>query len=162
MRKSTLLFWLIVFITINVIQGFGQSSQVVGQWETGNVGLLQYKNQVTGAVRNGRSSYFAYKFLANGSYEFVGLMEFNMYNCTTSYFNQVNGKYSIDGGTISLDPSRDWWKSTNSCAASGNKEIAKTPTKSRLEFQPKTDEYGNRLLCLTGPEGETCYQRSKD
>ena len=163
MRKiSALSFWLIVFIAINTVQGFSQSSQLVGKWESGNVGLIQYQNQVTGAIRNGRSSYFAYKFLSNGSYEFVGLMEFNMYNCTTSYFNQVNGKYSIDGSTVSLEPSRDFWKSTNSCAPSGNKEVTKTPTRKTLEFQPKTDDYGNRLLCLTSPEGETCYKQAKD
>jgi hypothetical protein len=163
MRKiSPISLWLIVFIAINTIDGFGQASQIVGKWEDGNVGLIQYQNQVTGATRNGRSSYFAYKFLANGNYEFVGLMEFNMYNCTTSYFNQVNGKYTIDGATIDLNPTRDFWKSTNSCAASGNKEVTKTPTRTSLEFVRKTDDYGNRLLCLTSSEGETCYKQAKE
>jgi hypothetical protein len=162
MRKISAVSFLIVFIAINTVQGFSQSSQLIGKWESGNVGLIQYQNQVTGAIRNGRSSYFAYKFLANGNYEFVGLMEFNMYNCTTSYFNQVTGKYSIDGSSISLDPSRDFWRSTNSCAASGNKEVTKTPTRKTLEFQGKTDDYGNRLLCLTSSEGETCYKQAKN
>ena len=136
MRKFfALSFWLVVFLAINAFQGFGQASEIVGKWDNGNVGLIQYQNQVTGAVRNGRSSYFAYKFLANGNYEFIGLMEFNMYNCTTSYFNQVTGKYTVDGNSISLNPNRDFWKSTNSCAASGNKEVNKTPTPKTVEFQ---------------------------
>lgn len=159
---SAFSFWLLVFVAVNTIQGFGQASAVVGKWENGNVGLLQYQNQVTGAIRSGRSSYFGYKFLPSDNYEFVGLMEFNIYNCATSYFNQLTGKYSIDGSTISRDPNRDFWKSSNSCAASGNKEVTKTPTPKTVEFQRKTDEYGKTLLCLTGSEGETCYQRSKD
>ena len=166
MRKiSALSFWLFIFFAIIAIEGystFGQTSAVVGKWDNGNVGLIQYQNQATGALRNGRSSYFAYKFLPNGSYEFVGLMEFNMYSCSTSYFNQVTGKYSIDGNTIELDPSRDFWRSTNSCAPSGNKEVMKTPTRKTVEFQRKADDYGNSLLCLTSSEGETCYRRSKD
>jgi hypothetical protein len=163
MRKFfALSFWLVVFVAINAFQGFGQASEIVGKWDNGNVGLIQYQNQVTGAVRNGRSSYFAYKFLANGNYEFIGLMEFNMYNCTTSYFNQVTGKYTVDGNSISLNPNRDFWKSTNSCAASGNKEVNKTPTPKTVEFQRKTDDYGNQLLCLTSSDGETCYKKSKE
>lgn len=163
MRKFfALSFWLVVFLAINAFQGFGQASEIVGKWDNGNVGLIQYQNQVTGAVRNGRSSYFAYKFLANGNYEFIGLMEFNMYNCTTSYFNQVTGKYTVDGNSISLNPNRDFWKSTNSCAASGNKEVNKTPTPKTVEFQRKTDDYGNQLLCLTSSDGETCYKKSKE
>src|ERR1051325_7270625 len=122
MKKiSAVSFWLFVFVAIVSIEGysaFGQSSAIFGKWETGSVGSVQYQNQVTGATKNGRSSLFQYKFLANGNYEFIGLMEFNMYSCTTSYFNQVTGKYSVSGNTIDLNPSRDYWKSTNSCAAS--------------------------------------------
>ena len=163
MRKFfALSFWLVVFVAINAFQGFGQASEIVGKWDNGNVGLIQYQNQVTGAVRNGRSSYFAYKFLANGNYEFIGLMEFNMYNCTTSYFNQVTGKYTVDGNSISLNPNRDFWKSTNSCAASGNKEVNKTPSPKTVEFRRKIDDYGNQLLCLTRSDGETCYKKSKE
>jgi len=157
MKKLSILSFLVLTL---IAQSFGQTSQLIGSWENGNVGLIQYQNQVTGAVRNGRSSCFGYKFLANGNYEFVGLMEFNMYNCTTSYFNQVTGKYTVDGRTISLNPSRDFWKSTNSCAASGNKEVTKASTPKTVEFQRKTDDYGNQLLCLTSSEGETCYKRS--
>lgn len=156
MKNTLTLLFVLVFASAS----FSQTSQLIGNWENGNVGLIQYQNQVTGAVRNGRSSYFGYKFLANGNYEFMGLMEFNMYNCTTSYFNQVTGKYTVAGNEISLNPSRDFWKSTNSCAASGNKEITKTPTPKTVEFQRKTDDYGNQLLCLTSSEGETCYKRS--
>jgi len=164
-KISSTSLWLAIFAILIVVEGysaFGQSSEIVGSWKTGSVGSIQYQNQVTGQTRNGRSSIFTYKFLPNGSYEFVGLMEFNMYSCSTSYFNQVTGRYAINGNTIELDPSRDFWRSTNSCAPSGNKEVMKTPTRKTVEFQRKTDDYGNSLLCLTSSEGETCYRRSKD
>ena len=105
-------------------------------------------------------SLFTYKFLPNGNYEFVGYMEVTMYNCTTTLFNQITGKYSVEGSTIYLNPSRDHWKNTNSCAASGNKETNKSPTRKTLLFERREDEYGKQLLCVaeTGAD-RTCYRK---
>ena len=85
-----------------------------------------------------------------------------MYNCTSTYFNQVTGKYNVDGSTINLNPARDFWRSSNSCAASANKETTKAPTPKSIEFQRKTDEYGKELLCITDGTAESCYQRSQN
>jgi len=163
-KISSISLWLAIFAILIVVEGysaFGQSSEIVGSWKTGSVGSIQYQNQVTGQTRNGRSSIFTYKFLPNGSYEFVGYMEMNMYNCTTTIFNNITGKYSVDGSTINLNPSRDFWKSTNSCAASGNKQTTKVPTPKSLEFETKVDDYGQQLLCIQDGEANTCYQRDK-
>ena len=164
MRKkvSSVTLWLLIFFSIVVVEAystFAQDADITGSWKTGSVGSIQYQNQVTGATKPGRGSVFWYKFFPNGNYEYVGYMEVSMYNCTTTLFNQINGKYSVDGSTISLHPARDYWKNTNSCAASGNKEQTKAPTKKTLEFQPKTDEYGNEMLCLADGGAETCYRR---
>jgi len=103
-----------------------------------------------------------YKFLPNGSYSFTGYMEINMYGCSSTYYNEITGKYSVEGSTIELNPNRDFWKSTNSCAASGNKQTTKTPTPKTIEFQAKTDEYGKDLLCIRDGEADSCYQRDKN
>jgi hypothetical protein len=165
MRKiSSTAFWLAIFgilIAVQAYSTFAQSSEIVGSWKDGSVGSIQYQNQVTGATRSGRAHIFTYKFLPNGNYEFVGYMELNMYHCTTTLFNQITGKYSVDGSTISLAPARDYWKNTNSCAPNSNKEQTKTPTPKALEFQTKTDDYGNDLLCLSDGATETCYRREK-
>jgi len=85
-----------------------------------------------------------------------------MYNCTTTLFNEIKGRYTVEDPAISLNPTRDFWKNTNSCAASGNKETTKTPTEKSLEFVTKTDEYGNDLLCVTDTGAETCYRKEKE
>ena len=164
-KLSSITFWLFVFFTIIVVEAyssFAQPSDLVGTWKDGSVGTVSYKNMVTGATKPGRGSVFWYKFLPNGNYEFVGYMEVTMYNCTTTLFNQIAGKYSVSGSTISLSPSKDLWKSTNSCAASGNKEQLKTPVKKTLEFQLKTDDYGSELLCVNEGKGESCFKREKE
>jgi len=163
-KFSYISFWLLIFFSLIVVEAysaFAQEAEIVGSWKTGSVGSIQYRNQITGATKSGRGSLFWYKFLPNGNYEFVGYMEVSMYNCTTTLFNQINGKYSVDGSTISLNPSRDYWKNTNSCSSSSIKEQTKTPTRKTLEFRAKTDERGKNLLCLTDGGSETCYQQEE-
>jgi hypothetical protein len=163
-KVSSTSLWLLIFaiiLGVEAYSAFGQASDVVGSWKNGSIGMISYQNQVTGSTRPGRGSIFTYKFNPNGTYEFIGYMEVTMYNCTTTLFNQITGRYSVSGSSISLNPSRDLWKNTNSCAASGNKQQTKTPTRKSLEFRSKTDEYGSRLLCLTDSGAETCYQREK-
>lgn len=160
MKKA--LFTIAICAVAFVAQTFAQSNEIIGSWKNGSVGSIQYQNRVTGATKPGRGSLFWYKFLPNGNYEFVGYMEVSMYNCTTTLFNQITGKYSVDGSTISLNPTRDFWKNTNSCAASGNKETTKAPTRKSLEFATRTDEYGAELLCLTDGGAETCYRKEKE
>ena len=165
-RVSSAAIWIAIFMVLVAVQAysaFGQSkSDVLGYWKTGSVGSIGYQNQLTGAVKNGRGSLFTYKFLPNGTYEFIGYMEMNMYNCNNTLFNQISGRYSVAGNNIFLSPSRDLWKSTNSCAASGNKQQLKTPAKKVLEFQTKTNEYGQELLCISEGGGEeSCYRKEK-
>lgn len=150
---------LVLAIFAQVLSVFAQSSELVGSWKNASVGMIQYQNSTTGATKPGRGSVFSYKFLANGSYEFIGYMETTMYNCTTTLFNEVKGKYAVDGTTVTLNPARDFWKSTNSCYASGNKQQLKTPQESVYEIEFRKDDYGNRLLCLTNDKGESCFKR---
>ena len=161
-KLSSTTLWLLIFGVLVAVQAystFGQTGAITGTWNNGSVGAISYQNRVTGATKPGRGSVFTYKFLPNGNYEFVGYMEVSMYNCTTTLFNQITGKYSVDGSTVSLNPSRDFWKNTNSCAASGNKQQTKTPTPKSLEFRTKLDDYGKQLLCLSEGGSETCYRR---
>ncbi|HEV7643140.1 MAG TPA: hypothetical protein VGO50_04290 [Pyrinomonadaceae bacterium] len=157
MKKIVLILFLLLLSQSFTAYAQGPED-ILGYWKTGSVGSLQYQNTVTGATKSNRGSLFTYKFLPNGNYEFIGYMESTMYNCTTTLFNEIKGKYTVDGSTIKLNPSRDYWKNTNSCAASANKEQTKTPTKKSLGFERKEDEYGKQLLCLTDGEAETCYR----
>ncbi|HMO79795.1 MAG TPA: hypothetical protein PKD24_03305 [Pyrinomonadaceae bacterium] len=141
---------------------FAQSDPVVGEWKNGSVGSVQYKDRVTGSTTPGRGSVFTYRFLSNGNYEFTGYMQSTMYNCTTTLFNQITGRYTVVGSEIQLSPSRDLWKSTNSCAKGGNRQQTKVPVKKSLDFEIRTDEYGAELLCLSENGSETCFRKAVD
>src|ERR1700759_2188504 len=125
MKKLFLVLSLL--LAANVFTAFGQDKEdLVGYWKTGSVGSIGYQNTVTGAVKSGRGSLFTYKFSPDGSYEFVGYMESTMYSCTIMLFNNIKGKYTVDGDTINLSPSRNYWKQTDTCKAGFNKEQNKT------------------------------------
>ncbi|MEO5858077.1 MAG: hypothetical protein ABIR33_03920 [Pyrinomonadaceae bacterium] len=163
-KVSSTTIWVTIFLLLVAVQAysaFGQSSDIVGLWKNGSVGMIQYQNRTTGTTKPGRGSIFTYKFNPNGTYEFVGYMEITMYNCTTTLFNSIVGRYTVNDSTINLNPSKDFWKNTNSCAASGNKQQNKVPTKLTIYYQRKQDDYGKELLCLTEKEGETCYRKEE-
>lgn len=160
----TAIFSLTIFamiVALETTSAQAQTQSLVGTWTNGSVGTIQYQNRTTGAIKTGRGSHFSYKFHANGTYEYVGYMESTLYNCTTTLFNQINGKYTFGDKTIQLDATKDLWKSTNSCAASGNKQKTKPVQKMTVTFDIRADPDGTTLLCITEKTGETCYRKEK-
>jgi hypothetical protein len=155
------IFLIIGIVAAQAFTAFAQDD-VIGYWKTGGLGMMQERNTVTGATKNNRGTSFSYKFAANGTYQFIGYMESTMFGCTTALFNQIDGKYSVDGSTINLNPSKDFWRNTYSCFPNNNKQQNKTPTRKTLEFGHKTDEYCKLFLCLNDAGTETCYRQEKE
>lgn len=161
--QKTLLGFVFLFGII-VSQGVTATAQdsVVGYWKTGGLGMINEVNTVTGQTKNNRGQMFSYKFAADGTYTFVGYMESTMFGCTTSLFNEINGRYTVDGSTIFLNPSRDFWKNMYSCFPNSNRSQTKIPTKKSLEFGFKKDQYGKNFICLSDADVETCYRHEKE
>ena len=162
MGKLILGFVLVLGIAVSLGVTVSAQRSVVGEWKTGGVGTINEVNTVTGQTKNRRGNTFSYKFAADGTYTFVGYMESTMFGCTTGLFNEINGRYLVDGTTIFLNPSRDFWKNTYSCFPNSNRSQTKTPTKKSLEFRFKTDEYGKEFICLNDAGAETCYRREEE
>jgi len=161
--KKTLLGFVLVFgiIVSQAVTATAQNS-VVGSWKTGGLGTINEVNTVTGQTKNRRGQMFSYTFAADGTYTFVGYMESTMFGCTTSLFNEINGRYMVDGTTIFLNPSRDFWKNMYSCFPNSNRSQTKVPTKKSVEFGFRRDEYGKDFICLNDAGVETCYRREKE
>jgi hypothetical protein len=162
MAKLVLGFVLVLGIVVSLGVTVSAQRSVVGYWKTGGLGMINEVNTVTGQTKNNRGKTFSYKFNADGTYSFVGYMESTMFGCTTSLFNEVNGRYLVDGTTIFLKPSRDHWKNTYSCFPNSNRSELKTPTQKSLEFGFKTDQYGKEFICLNDAGVESCYRREKE
>lgn len=162
MEKTLLGFVLVLGIIVSQAVTATAQNSVIGYWKTGGLGMINEVNTTTGQTKNNRGQMFSYMFAADGTYTFVGYMESTMFGCTTSLFNEINGRYMVDGTTIFLSPARDFWKNMYSCFPNSNRSQTKVPTKKSLEFGFKTDEYGKNFICLNDAGVETCYRREKE
>lgn len=154
------IFGLILFLSAASI--FAQnSSDLSGEWTNGRVSMLQEYDPVKGTTTPGNSTYFSYKFTGDGKFSFIGLAKTTNYGCSQTLFNDKSGKYVIDGSTITLIPSKNFWRNSFSCYPKNNSEKNYTLTKETYELSFKTNEYNQELVCLTNNKGESCY-RKKD
>ena len=137
------------------------ASWLVGTWGTGGMSMMADRNTVTGATTPSNGSTFKYVFTADGRFEFVGLLQSTMYGCTTTLFNEKRGRFETDGQTLTLVPSRNFWRQQNGCAPNSNKEREYTLERETFRLRTKTDEYGKQFVCLANDKGETCYRRAE-
>ncbi|MBS1797525.1 MAG: hypothetical protein JSS81_27120 [Acidobacteria bacterium] len=140
----------------------GSMRDLLGSWYNGSVGLVTRQNTVTGMTTPGRSSRFEYKFTADGRFLFTGLMQLTNYSCTDTYYNERSGRFTLDGSTLTLAATKDYWKKTNTCSASGNMEKTQPGKTETYQLSTKTDDYGKPMICLTGADGgePACYVRT--
>lgn len=137
------------------------ASWLAGTWGTGGMSMMADRNTVTGATTPSNGSTFKYVFTSDGRFEFVGLLQSTMYGCTTTLFNDKKGRFETDGETLTLIPSRNFWRQQNGCAPNSTKEREYTLERETFRLRTKTDEYGKQFVCLANDKGETCYRRAE-
>lgn len=136
----------------------GDAAAVLGAWRSSEIGMISYRNTITGSARPGRGTTMQYKFLPGGRFEYNGYMETTMYNCTTTLFNPVAGTYSVEGDRLTIVPKTSKWQQTNNCASSMNKTQPGKLDPETYTFR-FSNEQGGRRLCLTSSKGnEVCYR----
>ena len=143
---------------------FGSSMSVshgslTGKWDNGSVSTVTRQNTLTGSTSPGRSTRFEYSFTADGRFGFTGLAQTTNFSCTDTLYNEKAGRYSLNGSTLTLTPSKNYWKKTNSCNAVGNSERNYTLNNEVYQLSFKTDDFGNQLICLNDGKNEACYRR---
>ena len=137
-------------------------SDVVGIWRTGGMSTMADRNTITGSTTPSNGNTFKYEFRADGRFSFVGYLQSTMYGCTTALFNDKQGRFEISGSQITLIPTKNFWRNTNSCSVASTKERNYTLERETYELSTKTDEYGKAYVCLTNDKGETCYRNEKE
>lgn len=134
---------------------------LLGTWGTGGMSTMADRNRVTGSLTPSNGNTFKYVFTADGRFEFIGMMQSTLYGCTTTMFNDKRGSYEISGATVTLTPSKNFWRQQNSCAPNSTKERDYTLTPETYHWRTKTDEYGKSYICLANDKGESCYRRAE-
>ena len=137
------------------------AGDLIGTWSNGGMSMNGERNTVTGSTTASNGHTFKFVFSANGRFSFTGLMNSTQYGCTLGLFNEKQGRYSVDGDELTLDPTKNFWRNTNSCSPAATKERNYTHDAERYAISTKTDEYGKLYVCLTNDKGETCYRREQ-
>lgn len=154
------IFGFILFLCANTI--FAQtSSDLIGEWTNGQMSILQEYDPVKGTTTPGNSSYYSYKFTGDGKFSFIGLMKTTSFGCSQTLFNDKSGKYIVEGLTITLIPSKNFWRNSFSCYPKNNSEKNHTLTKESYEVSTKINEFGQQFICLTNDKGESCYRKNR-
>lgn len=138
-----------------------ESADIIGTWTNGRVSTIGEKNVYTGVVTNRGGTGFKYAFTADGRFEFTGYMESTMYGCTTIVFNDKRGSYKINGDTITLQPTKNYWKNEYSCSPKSNKEQNYTLKPETYTFRVRRNDYGKEEICLNNGKDDACYERKQ-
>jgi hypothetical protein len=142
-----------------VVDNTEVSGSIVGSWDNGRVSMVTRQNTITGATTPGSGIRFEYQFTANGKFFFTGLATTTNYSCSDTLYNEKAGSYTLNGSTLTLNPTKNFWRKTSSCG--GGSERNYTLAKETYQFSTKTDEYGKQLICLANSNGESCYRRKE-
>jgi hypothetical protein len=133
------------------------NNSIIGTWDNGRVSTVSRQNTVTGTVSPGSGTHFEYQFSANGRFSFTGLAQTQNYSCLDTLFNEKAGTYTLNGSTLTLNPTRNFWRKTSTCGGGSEKNY--TLAKEVYQVSTKTNEYGQELICLANDNGESCYRR---
>lgn len=145
----------------NVQPAGGTARSLIGTWDNGSVSSVTRVPVGGGAPMAGRSHRFEYTFTADGRFSMTGILQTVNYSCTDQLFNEKAGRYTLKGSTLTLTPTKNFWRKTNSCSPGSNSEKNYTLTPETYQFSTKTDEYEKQFICLANAQGETCYRRAQ-
>lgn len=130
------------------------SGELLGKWGTGRISTIQYKNSVTGVAAPTSGSRFQYEFKPDGTYDYTGLIQTTMYNCTNATFAHETGTYSVQNGVVAIRPQNNPYQMTNSCAPSSNKTAPGKLINKDYRFRI-SQENGRATLELIGADGSS-------
>jgi hypothetical protein len=159
---------MIVVIAVGAVAAYTQDTRQIthadlaGVWSTGGVSTIGERNVPINSTtaRSGNTTRF--KFAVDGSFFYIGYLKSTMFGCTTDLFNDKQGKFTLAGSQITLIPSKNFWRSSYSCAPDSTKERDYVVEPESYDLSTKTDEYGKNYICLSNAKGQSCYRREAE
>lgn len=131
----------------------GNLSALVGEWVWGRSGSSTYTTG--GAYMGSNGSRHAYKFYANGTVEYTGIMNVMTGGCKMQIFKSAKGKARLSGNTLTINWSPAVFTRDDSCSSSQNYKKTLPAETETFQIQFK-NSYGQKQLCMTGKD-ETCF-----
>jgi uncharacterized protein (DUF2141 family) len=98
------------------------SNALEGNWYQGSSSGVDYYNPSTGSWAAPSGSGFRFTFNPDGTYEYSGLIQSSLYNCTMTVFGYETGSYSLQNDILVLTQNVSKMKSQDTCNSDFNYE----------------------------------------
>jgi hypothetical protein len=133
--------------------------QLVGEWSTVSTSNIGYVNQTTGswAPPSGDGSY--YKIYPDGRFEFTGLMQSSMYNCTMTISGHETGILRFDGQQIVFDSAGGTLTSKDNCNSRFNYQKPVAPNVKTYSWKLTQDQWGPQFCIWAPGVKENCARK---
>lgn len=133
--------------------------ELVGTWQRSEgSGHIDY----TGKTQYKSGVYFTYELAANGAVKYsMEADTLSILQCKIAETKTAFGTASSDAVTLTINLNKTAHTKSNSCEAAEDIDEMLPAETVELKYELKT-EYGETRLCLTGENGEACYQKSGD
>lgn len=130
-------------------------SDLAGTWVWGSSGSMT--KTTTGVYLGGTASRFTYRFFANGTVQYTGIMTVMTGGCRLQAFTTKKGRVSINGDTMTIVFSPASFSRDDTCSPAKNykKTLPAETEVYKIKFK---NDYGQTQLCMTGKD-ETCFSK---
>lgn len=128
-------------------------SSLAGEWVWGSSGSIT--RTTAGAYLGGSGSRHTYKFAANGSVEYTGIMNQMAGGCRMQIFRSAKGRATLSGSTLTIKWAPASFSRDDSCSPAKNykKSLPAETDTFQVKFQMVP---GQKQLCLISTD-EMCF-----
>lgn len=123
----------------------GIPAEIVGSWRAGTVSSTSFMNKNTGSYAAPSGTQASYTIFADGRYEYAGMTQQSMYNCTTRFMTYKTGVVAINGSTLTFIPKNSQFTSEDTCMAKNNYKKAAGMERETYQWRLERDEYGVKI-----------------
>lgn len=139
-----------------VSSGGRMPAQLVGEWMSMSTSSVTYVDRTTGSSAPPSGNGGMYKFFPDGRYEYAGLMQSSMYNCTMTITPFERGTVRIEGNTIHFDSAGGTLTSKDNCNRQYNYEKPIAPNTTTYTWRLERDQYGVKFCYVKPGVKESC------
>ena len=134
-------------------------ANLVGEWHTGSVSSVNYVSP-GGSYAPPSGTQVTYKLFPDGHYEYAGLTQQSMYNCTTKLFLYKVGVVSTQGNVLTFTDKDGSFTSEDNCNKQYNYKKPAKLEQTTYQWRIERDQYGEKL-CLVNSATNGCAYRQK-
>lgn len=126
---------------------------LVGKWSSSRLSMINYRDRTTGTSAPPSGSIFSYTIAADGTFEFSGLIQSSLYNCTIVIFRWQRGTLEADDRRLTLTPREGKLHHKDSCRAGSESEKAAVDPAASYGYAIET-EGTHTVLVMKKASGE--------